>query len=156
MGKENTCCFTGHRVLNSDFSADLLRRGINYLIGLGVDTFICGGALGFDTCCAQAVLDAKKDNPHIKLHIYAPCLEQDAKWNLRDRLLYKRLLAKADFVDMPKTSYYDGCMRVRNYKMVDASSYCICYMNNPRSGTGQTHSYAKRQGLTIYNLAGRS
>ena len=61
MGKENTCCFTGHRVLNSDFSADLLRRGINYLIGLGVDTFICGGALGFDTCCAQAVLDAKPD-----------------------------------------------------------------------------------------------
>ena len=156
MGRESTCCFTGHRVLGADFSTDLLARGINYLIGLGVDTFICGGAIGFDTLCAQAVLDAKLEHPHIKLHIYAPCSKQSEKWSKKDQLAYEIMLLKADYVDMPSSPYYDGCMKVRNYKMVDASAYCICYMNSPRSGTGQTHNYAKRCGLTIYNLAGKS
>lgn len=155
MSKENTCCFTGHRILGPDISAKRLRDGIEYLVSMGVDTFICGGAIGFDTLCAKTVLEAKELHPHIKLHIYAPCRLQDAKWGLKDKLTYKDILAKADFVDMPSESYYDGCMKVRNYKMVDASKYCICYMNNPRSGTGQTYSYAKRQGLTVYNLAGK-
>ena len=62
---------------------------------------------------------------------------------------------KADFIDMPDFSYYDGCMKIRNYKMVDASAFCICYMNSPRTGTGQTYRYAVKCGLTVYNLAGK-
>lgn len=155
MAKENTCCFTGHRILGGDFNPQVLERGIEYLVNQGVDTFICGGALGFDTECALAVLEAKKKHPHIKLHIYAPCNNQSDKWVSKDRATYKKLLKKADLVDMPKESYFDGCMKIRNYKMVDASAFCICYMNSPRTGTGQTHSYAKRQGLTVFNIAGK-
>ena len=155
MSRDNTCCFTGHRIIGAAFNPERLRRGIDYLIGLGVDTFICGGALGFDTLCAQTVLEAKRDYPHIHLHIYAPCNNQSQRWSCKDRAAYELLLQNADFVDMPSVPYYDGCMRVRNYKMVDASKYCICYMNSPRSGTGQTHSYAKLSGLTIFNLAGK-
>lgn len=155
MSKENTCCFTGHRILGPDLSKARLRKGIDYLVGLGVDTFICGGAIGFDTLCAQTVLEAKEVYPHIKLHIYAPCNNQSERWGIKDCLTYESILKKADLVDMPSRAYYDGCMRERNYKMVDASKYCICYMNDPRSGTGQTYSYAKRQGLTVFNLAGK-
>ena len=155
MTKENTCCFTGHRVLGSDFNNDVLQRGIVYLIGKGVDTFICGGALGFDTVCAKAVLKAKETYPHIKLHIYAPCKNQSRNWRLLDRIGYDRLLKKADYVDMPREEYFDGCMKIRNYKMVDASAYCICYMNSPRTGTGQTYRYATKQGLTVFNIAGK-
>lgn len=155
MGKENTCCFTGHRVLGADFNIDTLYRGIKYLISQGIDTFICGGATGFDTACAKAVLDMKRECPQIKLHIYAPCSNQSAKWEKKDVLVYEEILKKADLVDMPSTPYYDGCMRARNYKMVDNSSFCICYLNNPRSGTGQTHRYAKNCGLTVFNIAGK-
>ncbi len=155
MAKENTCCFTGHRIVSADFERDTLVRGIEYLIGQGVDTFICGGATGFDTLCAKEVLNAKRAHPEIKLHIYAPCNNQSEKWSLGDKMTYKKIIKKADFVDMPDAPYFDGCMKIRNYKMVDSSAYCICYLNNPRSGTGQTHSYAKRRGLTIFNLAGK-
>lgn len=155
MAKENTCCFTGHRILSSDFSEDVLHRGIEYLIGKGVDTFICGGATGFDTVCALAVLKAKKSHPNISLHIYAPCNNQSDNWKLSHRLTYKKIIKKADFVDMPDTGYFDGCMKIRNYKMVDSSAYCICYLNSAHSGTGQTFRYAKEKGLTVFNIAGK-
>ena len=156
MTREKTCCFTGHRILAGDFNEDVLARGIEYLIGQGVDTFICGGAIGFDTVCALAVLEAKKNHPEISLHIYAPCNNQSEKWSKSDIILYKKILKTADFVDMPSVPYFNDCMKIRNYKMVDASAYCICYMNTPRSGTGQTYSYAKRQGLTVFNIAGKN
>lgn len=156
MARENTCCFTGHRILEKDFNPEVLNRGIEYLINQGVDTFICGGAMGFDTVCAKAVLDAKKNHPHIKLHIYAPCNNQSERWGMLDKMTYKKLLKNAELVDMPDSPYFDGCMKIRNYKMVDASAYCICYMNSSRSGTGQTYRYAKQKGLTVYNIAGKN
>lgn len=156
MGIETSCCFTGHRKISGDFSVDVLARGILYLIEQGVDTFIAGGALGFDTICAQEVLKAKKTHPHIKLHIYAPCNNQSENWGLRDRMTYTKILKKADFVDMPNTPYYDGCMKERNYKMVDNAAYCICYLNtNTRSGTAQTYRYAYSKGLKIFNISGK-
>ena len=127
MAKEKTCCFTGHRIVANDFNEDVLSRGIEYVIKQGVDTFICGGAMGFDTLCALAVLKAKKKHPHISLHIYAPCNNQSEKWGLKDRATYKKILKKADFVDMPDESYFDGCMKIRNYKMVDASAFCAAF-----------------------------
>lgn len=156
MAKESSCCFTGHRILGKDFNIDVLSRGIEYLIGKGVDTFICGGALGFDTVCAKAVLEAKRAHPHIKLHIYAPCNNQAERWSIKDTLIYKGILKKADLVDMPSKPYFTDCMKIRNYKMVDNSAYCICYLNDMRSGTGQTYKYANLRGLTIYNIAGKN
>lgn len=155
MSRESTCCFTGHRRLSKDFSADAVYRGIIYLIDQGVDTFIVGGALGFDTVCALEVLKAKKLHPNIQLHVYAPCNDQSKNWGVKDKLTYSKILKKADHVDMPLTPYYDGCMKERNYKMVDNAAYCICYLTNSRSGTAQTHRYALSQGLKIFNLAGK-
>ena len=70
----------------ADFNKDTLVRGIKYMIAQGVDTFICGGAIGFDTLCAQEVLNAKALHPHIKRHIYAPCNNQSDSWGITDRL----------------------------------------------------------------------
>lgn len=153
MAKENTCFFTGHRVLAENFTPNRLRKGIEYLISLGVDTFITGGAIGFDTVCASEVLEAKKVHPHVKLHIYVPCREQDKKWNTQDKLTYRSLLEKADLVDFNDKDYYDGCMLERNRKMADASAYCIAYYNGfGRSGTSSAVAYARRKGIVVYNI----
>ena len=75
---------------------------------------------------------------------------------MKDKHTYAKILKKADFVDMPDVPYYDGCMKERNYKMVDSSAYCICYLtSNYRSGTAQTHRYATKHGLKIFNVAGK-
>ena len=68
-------------------------------------------------------------------------------------MLYNKILKHANYVDMPERTYFDGCMKIRNYKMVDASSYVIAYYSGQfKSGTGQTVRYAERCGLEIINL----
>ena len=155
MLKEKTCCFTGHRILGKDFTIQSLDNAIEYMINKGVTIFICGGAIGFDTYAEEAVLRAKERHEGIELHIYVPCNNQNAKWNISQKSKYNEILQKADRVDMVDRPYYEGCMKERNYKMVDNSSYCIAYFHESESrpsGTGQTFRYAKRQGLEILNL----
>ena len=157
MSKEKSCCFTGHRIVGNDLTPGIIERGIRHLALLkGVDTFIVGGALGFDTLCAQAVLRVKKEMPHIKLHIYAPCNNQAQRWRQKDIDTYYEILEQADYVDMPSVPYYDGCMKERNYKMVDNSSYCIAYYKKDGTGTAQTIAYASKSGLAVYNLVGKA
>ena len=156
MTKEFACCFTGHRVVGSDLNIATLRRGIEFLINKGVYVFIAGGALGFDTICAQEVLLMKEKYPQIQLHIYAPCNNQAERWKPSDVEIYEEILKGADYVDMPDIPYYVGCMKDRNYKMVDNAAYCIAYLNNiSQSGTAQTVRYAKSKHLTVYNIAGK-
>ena len=156
MSKMTSCCFTGHRFLDKSFDSARLKSAIEAMIEKGVDTFICGGALGFDTEAAVEVIKLrKKQYKHIKLHIYAPCLGQDARWNARDQRLYREILSRADYVDMPDTPYSNQCMKIRNYKMVDNSAYIIAYFDGTfASGTGQTVRYGEKCGLEIVNLYG--
>jgi uncharacterized phage-like protein YoqJ len=149
-----SACFTGHRNLGSDLNRGRLVRCIEKAISKGCDTFICGGALGFDMLAARTVLELKNIHPHIQLHMYLPCANQSERWSIAQKREYYRILAGADLVDKVTRPYYDGCMRERNYKMVDASDLCICYINNiERSGTAQTVRYAKRKGLIIVNVS---
>ena len=71
---------------------------------------------------------------------------------MTQKITYKSILKKADHVDFNDRDYYDGCMLERNKKMADASAYCIAYYNGSRSGTGSAVNYAKRQGITVYNI----
>ncbi len=158
MSREKTCCFTGHRILGEDLD---LKKLVATIIDLhknkGVDTFISGGAIGFDMKAAAAVLCVKSQfGLDVKLHIYAPCNNQSERWTIGEKGIYRSILAGADYVDMVDRPYFDGCMKDRNYKMVDASKYCIAYYHEKssfRSGTGQTVRYARKQGLTVINLA---
>ena len=80
MSREISCCFSGHRHLEWDFSIEELKRTIVSLIEKGYKIFIAGGALGFDTEVAVAVLQLKKKYKDIKLHIYVPCIGQESRW----------------------------------------------------------------------------
>ena len=44
-------------------------------------------------------------------------------------------------------------MHKRNRHLVDNSSICICYLTENSGGTFYTVNYAKKQGLTVINLA---
>ncbi len=151
--KETTCCFTGHRTLGDDFKKENLRKAIQDMIDKGVTIFVAGGALGFDTEAALEVLRARKKGAKIQLHLYIPCKNQAERWSFYQKWIWKKILKSADYVDMPDYDYYNGCMKVRNYKLVDASAYCIAYFDGSiKSGTGQTFRYAQRSGLEIVNL----
>lgn len=155
MENQNKCCFTGHRTLEGDFNKDKLYLTLETLYTKrGIDTFICGGAVGFDMEVAFQVLSLKRKHENVKLWLFLPCLNQDARWSYQDKMYYKYLLEHADFVDCPNTPYTKDVMKIRNYKMVDNSGMCVCYFKGHMiSGTAQTIRYARKRGVKIYNLA---
>lgn len=154
--KENCCCFTGHRkVYQNEMIEVVYRLGdeIEGLIDIGVNNFISGGALGFDTIAALSVILLRAQGNRIRLIMALPCMEQDKLWSEEDREIYALILKLADEVRyIYAGEYKKGCMRDRNKYMVDNSSYCISYLRRGRSGTSQTVAYAQKQGLEIIRI----
>jgi len=152
----NACCFTGHRDIPVSQKPALQKRleeEISHLIHQGVAMFLAGGALGFDTMAALAVLKMKAKFPHIRLILVLPCREQTRGWRNDDKKIYDRILRRADKV-VYASEYYDrGCMQKRNRYLVDHSGVCVCYLAKAKGGTAYTVRYAQEKGLRMINLA---
>lgn len=150
-------CFTGHRnVKVTSNLMDMLNKIITDLIENGALIFIAGGARGFDELASGMVLTLREIYPQIKLHIVLPCSseEQTAKWSDIQKAEYNKILNAADRVEYTSDQYYDGCMKVRNARLVELADCCVCYYynNRIRSGTGQTVRMAKSKGIKVINL----
>jgi uncharacterized phage-like protein YoqJ len=153
---KNTCCFTGHRNIPAgdyEFISNQLEGEIINLIKKDVIYFGAGGALGFDTIAALAVLKLKVKYPQIKLILVLPCKEQADKWSWDDKKLYNKILYKADKIKYTSEHYTRHCMFIRNRHLVDNSGYCICYLTQNTGGTAYTVSYAMQNNLKTINLA---
>lgn len=84
--KEKTCCFTGHREIPKGMYPMLtaeLERELHGLIQRGFQYFGAGGALGFDTLAAEAVLRLKEQYPDIRLILVLLCPDQTRFDSLR-------------------------------------------------------------------------
>ena len=152
--REKSVCFTGHRSFPCRESGRIL-LALEALTALGYTDFYAGGAKGFDSRAAQAVLYLKRSSPQIRLHLLLPCeREKQIKgWTKQEILLYDHLRQNADSVSV-LGKYTRGCMKKRNQALVDAASYCLCWYDSSkvRSGTAQTVFMARRDGLQIQNL----
>lgn len=148
-------CFTGHReIAPQDVTAvkQALIRTIDGLVDRGITTFITGGALGFDTMAANAVLDVRRRRPEVRFVLALPCENQTRGWPADAVAEYDRIRASADFVRVLSPTYHRGCMHVRNRYMVDRSDVCICYLRTMSGGTAYTVGYAESRGLEIIRL----
>lgn len=154
---EKTCCFTGHRKIPQeqyDAIASRLQNEIVNLIEQGYCYFGAGGALGFDTMAARAVLELKKVYPQIKLILVLPCKTQTRGWDKADVEIYEGIKAQSDKVVYTSEEYTRSCMFKRNRHLIDNSSACICYFTEPSGGTAYTVDYAKKTGhVRVINIA---
>ncbi len=159
--REQTCCFTGHRVIAARLREEIVAavdRYIKELYHAGYRYFIAGGALGFDMLAEVEVLRAARFDDDIKLILVLPCRDQTSRWKdipgyMEHLRRYKQILGMADCVVYVNDFYTDTCMRERNRYMVDRSSACIAYYNGyVRSGAGQTYRMAEADGLEIFNV----
>lgn len=151
-----TCCFTGHREIpknETNIIKQKLVKNIKYLCSKGVIYYGAGGARGFDTLAANAVLDLKTSIPEIRLILILPCKNHTRKWNKTDKQKHKRVFEQADKIVYITQEYYSGCMMQRNRYLIDNSSYCLCYMNGQKGGTMQTVAYAMEKNHKIINLS---
>ena len=149
-----TACFTGHRVIPADQKEKIVRRldeTLQTVVDAGIRRFICGGALGFDTLAAQAVLNLKKTQP-VFLEMALPCGDQSAHWSKRQQAVYADILAQADKVTTLFERYVTGCMHFRDAYMVDHADVLIAYYRGTPGGTQYTYQYAERRGLKILQI----
>lgn len=159
-----TCCFTEHRPQSLPWGFNeqderclimkkQLREEIIKAIENGYKTFISGMALGFDTICAETILDLKKIYPNIKLVGAIPCKTQDKLWQDKDKKRYRTLLNQLDNIRCIYDDYIGSeCMIERNRYMINNSSLIIALYNGTNGGTKRTIEYAKKQGLKIVIL----
>lgn len=158
---KTACCFTGHRArylpqspAEKEALVSRLRQCVTEAVALGVTRFLAGGADGFDTIAAEAVLYCKRFAPQTSLVLALPSKTQADNWREPMRQRYADILERASEV-----RYYSECdnsafaMRARNRYLVDHADCCIAYCTRTSGGTVYTLNYALECGLPIYNLA---
>ena len=156
MNEKRTVCFTGHRYIEATERARLktvLEQEVERQILCGAEVFRAGGALGFDTMAALAVLKLRKKYPHVRLELILPCPTQTLNWHHADVELYHKIRIHADAYRYVSDSYYHGLLQLRNHQLVDGSHVCIAYLRSSHGGgTAYTCALALRSGLEFVNL----
>lgn len=153
--KPISACFTGHRVL-TNFEKESIRKQLPVVLlqlyQQGFRFFFTGGALGFDTLAAQAVLNFRQDHPDVHLVLVRPCPEQTDKWFEADRAEYDRLADNTSLIFTVSRKYTPQCLHVRNRYMVDRCQVCVAYCQRRSGGSFYTLDYARKQGLRLFYL----
>ena len=156
--RNRTCCFTGHRDLPSDRTKELAKRTAReirtLIINHGVRFFGVGGAIGYDTLAAKVLFHLKEmEFPYIKVILVYPFDGFTDRWSSVQKVDYRKLLPKYDKVvcvcDRPCREAY----LLRDRHLVDGSAHCITYCTHDYGGTAYTVRYAKKQGLSVWNIA---
>ncbi len=154
--RESTCCFTGHRPENMEYSEKdirpLIEKAIDEAIEKGITTFITGMAMGTDIWAAEIVLEKKEKNHNIRLLCALPHPNFDKRRNEVEKIRFKYILKKADEAVLVNNRYFSGCYHVRNKWMVDHSDMVIAVYNGSAGGTRNTVSYAKTNGVEVINI----
>lgn len=152
--RQISCCFTGHRTILPEHAQQLPKLVYDKIIELHKQcyiNFLAGGALGFDTICAQAVLKAKQTYPSIRLILVLPCKNQTYRWKQHDIDIYNDILNRADKAIYTSEYYNKSCMFKRNNFLVNYTSYCISYQYMSTGGTSYTVNLAQSNGLYVFN-----
>ena len=160
----NCCAFTSHRPHKLPWryneadsrclalKAALLEQ-ITRLVDAGVTDFYSGGADGVDCWASLIVLELRKKNPALRLHLILSHEGQADKWSDSAQERYHSILEKADSVEYVSQEYYDGCMFDRNHRLVEATGVLLAVYNGERrGGTAMTVRYAKRLGKNVIIL----
>ena len=105
---------------------------------MGVDTFLCGMAIGFDLLAAETVLSLKKNYPQIKLVACIPCIGQEKYFSKTDQKRYTDAVKKADEQVILSDSYYRGCMQVRDKYMAERGDVMVAYCTKKEGGAAYT------------------
>lgn len=157
--RHKTCCFTGHRNIpeaDEGLLGALIGEEVETLYSFGFDTFLAGGAMGFDTLAARELLRMKNYGgfPGLKLVLVLPYLGQESRWPQTAKMMYEYIKRRADDVIYTGDVYSNGLLLRRNRYMVEHSSYCVAYLERDRSrgGTFYTVKYARQNGLGVTNL----
>ncbi|MDO4571828.1 MAG: SLOG family protein, partial [Clostridia bacterium] len=120
----------------------------------GVGCFLAGGAEGFDTLAAEAVIAARGDYPALRLVLALPSRSFLSRRSAAERLRAAHILHAADEAHYASdTDNSVRCMLARNRYLVEHADCCVAYLRRASGGTLYTVNYALERGLPVKNLA---
>ena len=139
----SACTFFGHRVCR-DLDRNLLKGAIEELIGKGADRFYVGNQGDFDSMVFHILIELEKVYPHISISVVLAYLprENSAFDPYEGYSMYPEIED-----GLPKFA-----IERRNKWMIDASDYCLCYINHTWGGAYKFTKRAKSRGLSVVNL----
>lgn len=149
------CSFTGHRQIPKEYKSaldGLLLRAIDFAYKEGCRKFYTGGAVGFDTHAARAIIKYRISHPDISLILLLPCRNQSDNWSDAAISSYEFTLSVADEVIYVSDEYTAKCMMERNQRLAELGDILVAFVSKPRSGAAQTVRMAERLGHRVYNL----
>ena len=112
--------------------------------------FYSGGADGVDCWASLIVLELRKKNPALRLHLILPHEGQADKWSDSAQDRYHSILEQADLIEYMSRKYYDGCMLDRNHRLVEATGVLLAVYNGERrGGIAATVRYARKAGRKV-------
>ena len=160
---EDSCCFTGHRPDKFDFPFetdcpeyhrfnDRLCTAVADMIEKGCTKFYCGMAQGFDISAGEYIALIKQRNTALKLIGVVPFVGQEKGWSRDWQQRYHALLEKCDEVITLNDGYVKWAYDQRNRYMVDRCRYVLTYFDGSKGGTGNTVTYAVKNGREVLNI----
>lgn len=153
-----TVCFTGHRNIPENVKpllSQLLPQILDGLYLRGARIFKAGGAIGFDTMAAQAVVDlkARTNDKDIKLHLCLAAPDQSKKFNQFDSIIYRMVFDIADSYSYEAEKCSSSAYMSRNRRLLEGSDVCVAYCTMQKGGTYYTCTKALTGGIEFINLA---
>jgi uncharacterized phage-like protein YoqJ len=138
------CTFFGHSECYG-LDAAVLRSTIEDLIKQGVTEFLVGNHGQFDSMVFSCLQELSKDYPKISYSValaYLPTHKPEYD-------LYKGHSFYPEGQEIGPAKF---AIERRNRWMIDASDYCLCYINHTWGGAYKFAHMARRRGLTVINL----
>lgn len=105
-------------------------------------------ALGWDMAVAEASFGLG-----IPFTAAVPFEDQDSRWPLESRVVYKRLLSVADRVEIVSPGpYAPEKLQIRNQWMVDHATRMAALWDGSKGGTGNCVAYIQKRQVPWDNL----
>ena len=145
---EQSAAFTGHRKVPYG-----KQREVELKLNKTIRELLCGMAFGFDMFAAEAVINLKKELPHIRLIAVVPYRGQCERWSAILQSKYRELLNQADRAIILSEQYFNGCMLRRNDLMLANTNHIIAFFNGKeQGGTYYTTRKAKAANKQVTNI----
>lgn len=156
FGEVKTAFFSGHRKIDG-YTAHKISFVLDHLlktmVNAGITKFYAGGALGFDTIAALAVLRMKEKDPSVSLELILPCKNQTKFWSAEDVATFNSILDRADGVQYVAEYYTDACMHERNNRLVELGDIGVVFLEYGGGGTAYTVNHALKNDKEIINVS---
>lgn len=158
-GNISSVCFTGHRDLTDNEIHIIIRRLTllleRLILNHELSNCFAGGAIGFDTVAAQAVLSLKDKYSDLKLNLILPCQGQEKAWTSHQKQEYEIIKEQSDSIRVLSPFFYNGCMQARNRELLRNADLCIAYLRKGTRSGGSLNTVlqAAKLGVPVINIA---